>query len=320
MRASVIGKAGSLALQAVERPSPERGEVLVRVRASGVNRADLLQRRGLYPAPPGWPAHIPGLEVAGEVDAVGPGVSLWQPGQAVMAVVGGGGYDEYVRIHERELVRAPAGLSAEEAGAIPEVFWTAWDALFERLSLRPGETVLIHAVGSGVGTAAMQLARDAGVHVVGTSRTPAKLERARHLGLDVPILAGDDWVERVLAEVGEVDCILDLVGGPYLAGNLRCLRPLGRLAEVGLTGGLSAELDLGLLLKKRITVVGTALRSRPLEEKATLARMVERRLLPRFEAGALRPVVDRVFPVAEAEAAHDYVQSNAPFGKVVLSW
>ncbi len=321
MRAMVIGGAGELALTEVERPEPGAGQIRVRVGASGVNRADLLQRRGMYPAPPGWPADIPGLEVAGEVDAVGEGVRMWRPGDAVMAVVGGGGYAQYAVVHEREAMRSPAGLAVTDAGAIPEVHLTAWDALFARLRARAGETVLIHAVGSGVGVAALLLARDAGLRVVGTSRTAAKLDKARELGLDVGVVASDpSWPERVLEAVGEVDCLLDLVGGPYLAGNLRCLRPLGRLAEVGLTGGRTAEIDLGTVLQKRLTLVGTALRSRPLEEKASLARAFERRVVPRFESGALRPVVDRAFPAAEAEAANDYLESNASFGKVVLTW
>ncbi|MBI4539127.1 MAG: NAD(P)H-quinone oxidoreductase [Gemmatimonadetes bacterium] len=326
MRAIVIREPGDpsvLELGEMERPEPGRGEVLVRVRASGVNRADLLQRRGLYPAPPGVPERIPGLEFSGRVEELGPGATRWTVGEAVMGLVGGGGYAEFVVVHEREAVRVPANVSAEDAGAIPEVFMTAYDALLRQIGLTAGETVLIHAAGSGVGTAAVQVARVAGARTIGTSRTAAKVERAKELGLDVGIVVADDsWPAAVLEATGGrgVDVVLDLVGGAYLDGNLRALAPLGRQIVVGLTSGRKAGLDLGRLLSKRLTLVGTVLRARPLEEKIALAREFEDRAVPLFETGRLHPVIDGIYPVWEAAAAHTRMEADENFGKIVLSW
>ncbi|HET6342453.1 MAG TPA: NAD(P)H-quinone oxidoreductase, partial [Gemmatimonadota bacterium] len=273
MRAIRIAEPGGpdvLRMGEVPRPEPGPSEIRVRVRAAGVNRAEILQRRGLYPAPPGWPADVPGLEVAGEVEAVGERVTERAVGDRVMGLVGGGGYAEYVVVHEREAIRLPEPLSWEEAAAIPEVFVTAHDALFTRGRLSLGEWVLIHAVGSGVGTAALQLARAAGAKTLGTSRTEWKLDRARELGLELAIQAGaEDFADAVLDATGGrgADLILDLVGGGYLPRNLASLATLGRIVVVGLTAGAFAEIDLGVVLRKRITMVGTSLRSRPLEEK-----------------------------------------------------
>lgn len=249
MQAVVItAPGGPEVLKLEERPDPVpgRGEIRVRIRAAGVNRADLLQRRGLYPAPPGWPADVPGLEYAGEVESAGPDVTLWRPGERVMGLVGGGGYAEYAVVPERVAVAIPERLSFEEAAAVPEAFITAHDALFARLGLALGERLLVHAVGSGVGTAALQLAKAAGATVLGTSRSAWKLDRARDLGLDAAIDASGgafaDAVRRATGGAG-VHAALDLVGGPYTAGSLECLATRGRLAVVGLTGGRSAELD-----------------------------------------------------------------------------
>jgi len=325
MRAVLITEFGGpevLQLRTVERPEAGPREILVRVRSSGVNRADLLQRAGRYPAPQGSPEDIPGLEYAGVVEAVGAEVDLWQAGDRVMGILGGGGYAEYVTVHERTAVRVPAGVSLEDAGAIPEVFMTAFDALFRQMGLSEGETVLIHAVGSGVGTAAVQLAQAAGVQAIGTSRTREKLERALDLGLDVAVLGDDEWPQRVLAASGErgVDVILDLVGGEYLDGNLRVLAHGGRQIVVGVPSGANGPIDLRLLMGKRGTIKGTVLRARPLEEKITLAREFEHRVCPLFAARTVRPVVDRTFPPREAAAAHSAMAANRNFGKLLLLW
>lgn len=326
MRAIRIAEPGGpevLELGEVPRPEPGPAEVLVRVRAAGVNRAEILQRRGLYPAPPGWPADVPGLEFAGRVEAVGERVTERGVGDRVMGLVGGGGYAEYVVVHEREAIPVPELLSWEEAAAVPEVFVTAHDALFTRGRLSLGEWVLIHAVGSGVGTAALQLARAAGAKTLGTSRTEWKLDRARELGLDLAIQAGaEDFVDAVLDATGGrgADLILDLVGGGYLPRNLASLATLGRIVVVGLTAGAFAEIDLGVVLRKRITMVGTSLRSRPLEEKVAAVQAFARHALPLFAEGRIRPVMDRSFPMEEAPEAHRRMEADRNFGKIVLVW
>jgi putative PIG3 family NAD(P)H quinone oxidoreductase len=325
MRAIVISRPGGpevLEEREVDTPEPGPSQVRVRVRASSLNRADLLQRRGGYPAPPGAPRDVPGLDYAGEVDALGPGAGLWAPGSRVMGIVSGGGHAEYVCVHEREAMRVPAPFSWEEAAAVPEVFLTAHDALFRQMDLQVGERLLIHAVGSGVGTAALQLARVAGVTTLGTSRTASKLQRARELGLDVGIGGDEDWPATVQQETGGegVNAILDLVGGAYLADNLRALAPRGRAIVVGTTAGSRAEIDLGLLLRHRLHLFGTVLRSRPLEEKIALAREFSDAVLPLLASGRVRPIVDHVYSFAEVQEAQRHLESNDTFGKVVLRW
>lgn len=326
MKAIVITRPGAAeVLEIHEKPKPEPGvgQIRVRVRASALNRADILQRQGSYPVPAGAPADISGMEYAGEVDAVGPSATLWKIGDRVMGIIGGGGHAEYVRIQEREAMPIPRSISWEEAAAIPEVFITAYDALFDRIGLRVGETLLIHAVGSGVGTAALQLARAAGARVIGTARSVSKLEQAKKLGLDVGIDSSrGDWAAQVEAAIGaeRVHAVLDLVGGNYLDGNLRVLGSRGRIVVVGLTAGAVAQLNMGLLLRKRLTIVGTVLRARPLEEKIELARDFSERVVPLFEAGRIKPVVDRIFSFAEVGAAHELMESNETFGKIVLRW
>lgn len=327
MRAIVIARPGPpdvLELREVREPEPGSGQLRVRVAASGVNRADLLQRRGHYAAPPGWPTDVPGLEYAGTVEALGEGVARFEVGERVMGLVGGGGYAEAVVVAEAEVLPVPAGLALEAAAAVPEAFITAYDALFTQLALRAGETLLIHALGSGVGTAGLQLARAAGVRVLGSNRSAWKLERARGLGLDAAICTGadSDWAEQVLQETGGkgVDAILDLVGGDYLRGNVRVLAPRGRLIVVGLVAGRSAELDLGAVLSKRLRIVGTALRSRSPVEKAQVTEAFARDVLPLLADARVRPVVDRVYPAAEAPDAHRRMESGENFGKLVLSW
>ena len=326
MRAVVITRPGGpevLEEQDRPRPEPGAGQVRVRVRGSALNRADLLQRRGNYPAPRGAPADIPGLEYAGEVEALGPGATLWPVGTRVMGIVAGGGHAEFLCVHEREAMPVPDELSWDEASAIPEVFLTAYDALFRQMRLRLGERLLIHAVASGVGTAAVQLAARAGATVLGTSRSPGKLQRAAELGLDVPIDAADGaWADRVerATDGRGVDVVLDLVGGSYLADSLRVMAPRARLILVGLTAGSRADVDLDLVLRKRLKITGTVLRSRPLEEKIALARDFSAAVLPALAARRVRAVIDRSFPFADIRDAHRFLESNESFGKVVLRW
>ncbi|HWV39171.1 MAG TPA: NAD(P)H-quinone oxidoreductase [Vulgatibacter sp.] len=305
----------------VRDPGP--GEILVAVAAAGLNRADVLQRKGLYPAPPGAPADVPGLEYAGTVEAVGEGVLSHRPGDRVMGIVGGGAMATHLVVHERETIPAPEGLGLEEAAAIPEVFFTAYDALFVQGGLRSFDVVLIHAVGSGVGTAALQLARHAGCRVLGTSRSADKLQRAARFGLereDAIVPADGRFAERVRERCGGVDLILDLVGAAYAAENLAALATKGRVVVVGLLGGASANLPLGLLLQRRASLVGTVLRSRPLEEKAHLAQRFAKEVNHLFTAGLLRPVIDAVLPMERIEEAHGRLERNETFGKIVLAW
>ena len=326
MKSIVITRPGGPeVLAAEERPIPEPGpgEIRVRVQASALNRADVLQRMGSYPAPPGAPADVPGLEYAGEVDAVGEGAGLWAVGNRVMGIVGGGGHAEYVVVHEREAIRIPQNCTVEEAAAIPEAFLTSYDALFRQLDLKVGERVLIHAVGSGVGTAALQLARAAGAVTLGTSRTPEKLKRAEELGLEVGIdTEREDLAEAVnQATYGSgVHAVMDLVGGKLLEASLRVLALRGRAIVVGTTAGSKAEIDLGLLLRRRLHLFGTVLRSRPLEEKIALAREFSGSVLPLLSSGRIKPVVDSAFRFADIAKAHERMQSNATFGKIVLTW
>ncbi|HXU63975.1 MAG TPA: NAD(P)H-quinone oxidoreductase [Polyangia bacterium] len=326
MKAIVISRFGGpevLELRDRQAPPPGRGEVRVRIRAAAVNRADLLQRAGHYPAPPDATPDVPGLEFAGELEALGDGVTGAAPGQRVLGLCGGGAYAEAITVPARTVAPLPDALTFTDGAAIPEAFITAWDALIEQARLRAGETVLIHAAGSGVGTAAVQVAHAIGARVVGTARTADKLARARPLGLDegVHVEGGGGFAPAVLhaTEGRGADVVLDLVGGPYLAESLACVAPRARIMLVGLLAGPRAELDLGRLLQRRVQLTGTVLRARPLEEKIAAVQQMARHLMPLFERGALRPVVDRVFPLAEAGAAHAHVASNGGFGKVVLA-
>jgi NADPH2:quinone reductase len=326
MRAIVITRPGGPdVLQLQERPTPEPGlgQIRVRVRASALNRADLHQRMGNYPAPPGSPADIPGMEYAGEVDAVGSGSTMWPVGARVMGIVGGGAHAELLCVNEREVLPMPHALTFEEGAAIPEVFLTAYDALYRQVDVQIGERVLVHAIGSGVGTAALQLAQISGVTVYGTSRSEEKLERAKSLGLVHAIdTSAPDWAGRLEATSGanSMHAVMDLVGGDYLRDNLRVLAPRGRLCVIGLTAGRTSEIDLGVVLRKRLKIIGTALRSRTPEEKASLAREFAQRVVPLFDSDQLRPVIERMFPFEEIGAAHTELASNGTFGKLVLRW
>ncbi|HSJ26366.1 MAG TPA: NAD(P)H-quinone oxidoreductase [Longimicrobiales bacterium] len=328
MRAVVITRPGGpdvLEMRDVPRPDPGPGEIRVRVHATAVNRADLLQRVGGYPAPAGVPREIPGLEYAGVVDTTGAGTRRWSPGDRVMGLVGGGSYAEYVVTHEDEAIAIPANLSFEEAAAVPEAFITAHDALYTQMRLAEGETLLVHAVGSGVGTAALQLAKARGARVIGTQRSAWKLERAEALGLDVAIETGSDvdadsFVNTVMEATDGtgVHGVLDLIGGPWLAANVRVLRTRGRILLVGLVAGSTCELDLRRVLQKRATIIGTVLRARPLTEKIEVARRFADDVVPLLGDGRVRPVMDAVLPLEHAAQAHTMVQDNRNFGKVVL--
>jgi putative PIG3 family NAD(P)H quinone oxidoreductase len=305
------------------RPVPGPGQILVEVAAAGVNRADILQRRGRYPVPPGYPENILGLEYSGRVVQVGEGVSSWQPGDSVMGITGGGAYARYVVVHEREAIAVPRGMEVVQAGGVPEAYLTAFDALVAQMGLQAGESVLIHAVGSGVGTAALQLARWAGAETFGTSRTLDKLKQARDLGLEHGVQGGEaGWSDAVLDLTSGrgVDVVLDLVGGPYLGENIRCLATGGRIVTVGVTGGADASLNLRGLMAKRGSLTGTVLRARPLEEKAALAQRFGRVALPGLTDGRLKPIIDRTFTPEEAPDAHRRMEANLNFGKLLIVW
>jgi putative PIG3 family NAD(P)H quinone oxidoreductase len=308
-------------IELAERPDPTPGDrqILVAVRAAGLNRADLHQRAGKYPAPPGWPADIPGLEYAGDVLAAGSGVTRWRVGDRVMGLVGGGAHAELVVVDERETMKIPDAMTFTEAAAIPEAFLTAWDAMVLRGRAAAGDRVLMHAIGSGVGTAAAQVGRALQFVIVGSSRTADKLDRSRALGVTTSVLTSDaNWP----AQVGDpVQVIVDTLGAQALAQNLGLLALRGRLVVLGtLTGGCAPGIDLSLVLRKRLEIIGTAMRGRPLDERIELVARFVREVLPMFEDGRLVPIVDRVVPMREIAEAHRVLQTNETFGKVVLAW
>ena len=324
MRAVLIAKPGGigvLELREVPRPEPQAHEVLVRVRASALNRADILQRRGLYPAPPGVPPDIPGLEFAGEIHAIGSSVSLCKVGQRVIGLVGGGAHAEYLVAHERTVAEAPSNLSWPELAAIPEAFITAHDALWVQAGLRPGERVLIHAVASGVGLAALQLSCAMRAYAFGTSRTAEKLQRAMQFGLPsgfaVPASPTSEDVER-WKQAGDYQVVLDLAGGAYTNASIQALSSRGRIVLIGTMAGSKAEIDLGLMIHKRVRIISTALRARPIEEKIAVTRSFASEVLPFFNSGVLRPIVDSEFRLEDIADAHKRMESNETFGKIVL--
>ncbi len=325
MRAAVITKPGGpevFRVEEVEDPVAGPEEVLVDVRASALNRADLMQRQGGYPAPPGVRSDVPGLEFAGVVLEAGERVRGTAPGAKVFGLLGGGGYATRTATHELMAIPMPPNLNFVQAAAIPEVFLTAYDALFNHCGLRMGESVLIHAVGSGVGTAALQLAHHAGAYVLGTAGSNDKLAQAAKLGLD----AGINYKEQDFAQVVRewtngtgVNVVLDMVGAPYWKRNLDSLSLWGRLVLVGLMGGDKVEASLGQLMPKRLRVHGTTLRTRSLEEKIALTVQFKRNVLPLIADGRIQPVIDRSFPLDEVSQAHEYMESNANFGKIMLT-
>lgn len=305
----------------VRAPGP--GEVLVEVATAGLNRADIMQRKGYYPAPPGYPADVPGLEFAGTVMALGEGVRDWSVGDRVMAITGGGAMCTRVVAHARELMPVPEGMPFTEAAAIPEVFVTAWDALFNQAQVVMGETALIHAAASGVGTAAAQLCRAASVRAIATVRTAEKLDRILGLGFSDGVVVKDGRfatdIDRLTHGRG-VDAVLDPVGASYLEDNLQSMAPLGRLVLIAFMGGMHAEVPLAPILMKRLRIFGTTLRARPLEEKARVAREFSRSVLPLFARGTLKAVVDAVMPMSQIRDAHALMERNATLGKIVLAW
>ena len=321
MRAIAITKPGGpdvLTLVDRPRPEPARGEVRVRVRATAINRADLLQRMGAYPAPADAPPDIPGLEFAGEVEALGPGVERLAVGDRVFGLVGGGSYAEAVVSHERAVAKIPEGLSFEHAAAVPEAFITAHDAIVGQAGLRGGETLLVHAVGSGVGTAAVQLGRALGVCVIGTARTADKLERAKPLGMFAGVVPEGNKFADAVRRHGEPSVVLELVGGPYVDEDIRTVPVLGRIVLVGLLAGARNEIDLGGILRKRLRIFGTVLRARPLEEKIAAMRSFEAHVVPLLQRGLITPVIDAVMDLDAAAAAHERMASNVGFGKIIL--
>ncbi len=346
MRAIIHTAAGGPeVLQLGEAPTPVPGpeQVRVRVEAAGLNRADILQRRGRYPAPPGWPVDIPGLEYAGTVELLGAGVTRWRVGDRVMGLVGGGAHAEYVVVHQEETMAIPAALDFAHAAAIPEAFLTAWDALVIRGKLQRGERVLLHAVGSGVGTAAVQLAHWLGATSVGTSRSADKLRQAALLGLDESICTGDQGPgesTRTGDPLGRpyptVDVIVDVLGGPAFAANLEALAPRGRLVLLGFLQGPKADVSLEPILRKRLEIIGSVMRTRALTERIPLVRAFTEQVLPAFTGDGgrghdgvvgvasmqplLRPIVGISCPMSDIVSAHEAMEQDTNFGKIVLTW
>ena len=325
MRAAVITEPGGpdvLKVMEVDDPVPGPEDILVDVKASALNRADMLQRQGAYPAPFGSPSEIPGLEFSGVVLEVGDRVDSLKEGDRVFGLLGGGGYASRTITHHRMAVQIPAGWDFVQAAATPEVYLTAYDALFNRGNLQMGESVLIHAAGSGVGTAAVQLAHQAGAFVFGTAGSAEKLAGATDLGMNVGINYHEQDFAEVIKEVTSgagVDVLIDFIGAPYWDKNIASLAVLGRLVEVGLMGGTKMEVDLRPLMAKRLQVCGTGLRGRTLGEKLEVTAQFRRHVLPHLASGSMKPIVDRTFPLEEVAEAHKYMETNANFGKIVLT-
>jgi NADPH:quinone reductase len=315
MRAVTIDD-GTLVWREHPDPEPGDGELLVRVRAAGLNGADIMQRSGLYPAPPGSPPDIPGLELAGEVAAIGPGVTRFAVGDRVMAIVGGGGQAELAVVHERIAIAVPEVLGWSEAGGFPEVFTTAHDALFSQCGLTLGERVLVHGAAGGVGIAGVQLAARAGAQVVATVRNAALRPAVAELGAACGVV--EVFEPEAFAERGPFDVVLELVGGPNLAADVAALATGGRIAVIGVGGGATAELNLLSLMGKRASIRGSTLRARSLEDKATATRAVERSVLPLLATGALIVPVAAEYPMADAPAAYDHFVAGGKLGKIVL--
>ena len=311
MRAATIADE-RLSIEERPDPRPGRGEVLVRVRAAGINGADILQRKGGYPAPPGSPPDIPGLELAGEVAALGEGATRFAEGDRVMGIVGGGGQAELAVVHVRQLMPVPEALDWPAAGGVPEVFTTAHDALFTQCGLKAGERLLVHGAAGGVGTAAVQLGATAGARVTATVRNAELRPRVEELGAEAAIDPED------FRDAGPFDVILELVGAPNMSGNLRAVNLDGRIVVIGVGAGFKAEVNLLALMGKRALLRGSTLRARPLEEKAQTARLMERHVLPLLQSGALMVPVAATFPLDEAPAAYDRFTAGGKLGKIVI--
>jgi putative PIG3 family NAD(P)H quinone oxidoreductase len=320
-----FGGAENLEIRQVPDPEKPSGtEVAIRVKAAGLNRADLLQRRGHYPPPAGYSPNIPGLEFAGEVLESGGDATGHKSGDRVFGITAGEAQAEFLKIDSRLLAKIPDNLNFTEAAAIPEAFITAHDAVFTQGKLKNKETLLVHAVGSGVGLAALQLGKASGHPVLGTSRTEEKLKRCREFGLDEAVVVGSEskFSEEILSKTNGrgADVILDLVGGAYFEENLKSLALKGRLLLVGMTSGSTAQFNLGIALSKRLTLIGTVLRARSLEDKADATRAFSSEVVPLLANGRVRPNIDRVFDFNDVRAAHEYLESNESFGKVVLEF
>lgn len=321
MRAIAVegGRGGPETLKLVEapRPVPGPGQILIRVRAAGVNRPDLLQRMGLYPPPAGAPETL-GLEVAGEVAGLGEGAPRWKVGDRVTALLGGGGYAEWAVVDARHALPIPDGVGFDAAAGLPETVFTVFANVFERGRLKPGETLLLHGATSGIGVTAIQMAKAAGAKVIATSRGAAKAEQAKSLGADVSLdSTAGDWVEAVKA-AGGADVILDMVGGDFTPKNLECLKLDGRLVMIAFQAGSTANVDLRRIQIQRLTLTGSTLRNRPADEKARLAAAVEQTVWPWLASGKLKTVIDRAFPLAEAADAHRRLEDGRHFGKIIL--
>jgi putative PIG3 family NAD(P)H quinone oxidoreductase len=323
MRAVVLRNHGGpecLVIEDVPEPVVGPDEVLVDIGATALNRADLLQVMGLYPNPRPADLEIPGMEFSGTVVSLGTRVTLWQAGDDVMAIDAGGAYAERIAVHERQLMRVPASVALADAAAIPEVFLTAWDALVVQGGLTSGRWALVHAGASGVGTAAIQIAKAIGARIAVTC-SAGKVQACRDLGADVVVDYGaDDFVAAVREATGGVgaDVVLDVIGGDYVDRNLQSVATLGRIVQVGLMGGASTPVNVGLLLAKRATWIGTTLRARPIEQKVGVVQRFIREVLPLFDSGALRPIIDSRYPLDQIQDAHRHMASNANTGKILV--
>jgi putative PIG3 family NAD(P)H quinone oxidoreductase len=314
------GKGPPQALTSCLQPKPEAGpgQILIAVRAAGVNRPDIAQRKGHYPPPPGAPGGL-GLEVAGEVAALGPGASRWRVGDRVTALLGGGGYAQYAAVDARHALPIPEGLDFVQAASLPETVFTVFSNVFEIGALQPGETLLLHGATSGIGVTAIQLAKARGAKVIATSRTAKKQRQAEALGADLSInVSASDWLDAV-KENGGADVALEMVGGDYVAKDIAALNPFGRLVLIAFQAGSRVELDLLPVQRKRLIVTGSGLRPRPADEKARLAAAVEAEVWPLIASGAFRPIIDCTFPLAQAGKAHAYLEAGDHLGKVVLT-
>jgi NADPH:quinone reductase len=311
MRAATI-REGEVFVEEHPDPKPGTGEVLVRVRGAGINGADMMQLAGRYPAPPGSPTDIPGLELAGVVEALGAGATRFAESDRVMAIVGGGGQAELAVVHERQLMPVPGEVGLPDAGGLPEVFTTAHDAIFTQAGLRPGERLLVHGGAGGVGTAAIQLAHATGAHVTATVRNAALREAVAQLGAD-DVIDPEDFERH-----GSFDVVLELVGAPNLPGDLKALATNGRIVVIGVAAGVKAELNLLALMGRRARIMGSTLRARPLEEKAATARMLEREVLPLFARGLLRVPIAETFALADVAAAYERFAAGGKLGKILL--
>ena len=314
------GKGAPEAMKAVqiETPRPGPGQILIRVAAAGVNRPDLIQRMGFYPPPPGSPDTM-GLEVAGTVAAVGEGVTRWREGDRITALVGGGGYAQYAVAYAGHALPTPTGLSDVEAAGLPETVFTVYANVFEHGALKAGETLMVHGATSGIGVAAIQMAKAAGARVIATARGAAKAAEAKRLGADIAVDATAEDFEQVARDAGGVDVLLDMVGGPYFAKNLEALKTGGRIVYIAAQGGGTLELPIGKMMQKRAVITGSTLRPRAPEEKSRLAAEVQRVVWPWIEAGKVKALIKRTFPLADAGKAHAFLEAGDLVGKVVLT-